>query len=111
MKRTVMKSPMTSVTTKIEGFYRALGQLERWPDGAGVIIPRANVRNLQLDREVVDAVRSLLLGLSFGKFASVPHDRKTAKYYKKLSRYSAALAFVSDVSMLILGGKMKQYTQ
>jgi len=55
-----------------------------------------------------NAVRSLLLGLSFGKFAMVPHDRKTAKYYKKLSRYSAALAFVSDISMLTLGGKLKQ---
>ena len=55
-----------------------------------------------------NAVRSLILGLSFGKFASVPHDRKSAKYYKKLSRYSSALAFVSDFSMLILGGRMKQ---
>jgi len=55
-----------------------------------------------------NAVRSLVLGLSFGKFAAVPHDRKTAKYYQKLSRYSAALAFVSDVSMLTLGGKLKQ---
>jgi acyl-CoA dehydrogenase len=53
-------------------------------------------------------VRSLVLGLSFGKFAMVPHDRKTAKYYQKLSRYSAALAFVSDVAMLTLGGKLKQ---
>jgi acyl-CoA dehydrogenase len=49
-----------------------------------------------------------VLGLSFGKFAAVPHDRKTAKYYQKLSRYSAALAFVSDISMLTLGGKLKQ---
>ena len=55
-----------------------------------------------------NAVRTLVLGLSFGKFTSVPHDRKTAKYYKKLSRYSAALAFVSDISMLTLGGKLKQ---
>jgi acyl-CoA dehydrogenase len=55
-----------------------------------------------------NAVRSLVLGLSFGKFAMVPHDRKTAKYYKKLSRYSSALAFVSDISMLTLGGKLKQ---
>ncbi|MBT8040848.1 MAG: acyl-CoA dehydrogenase [Xanthomonadales bacterium] len=55
-----------------------------------------------------NAVRSFVLGLSFGKFAKVPHDRKTAKYYKKLSRYSATLAFVSDVSMLVLGGKLKQ---
>jgi acyl-CoA dehydrogenase len=55
-----------------------------------------------------NAVRSLVLGLSFGKFATVPHDRKTAKYYQKLSRYSAALAFASDISMLTLGGKLKQ---
>jgi acyl-CoA dehydrogenase len=55
-----------------------------------------------------NAARSLILGLSFGKFAMVPHDRKTAKYYKKLSRYSASLAFVSDIAMLTLGGKLKQ---
>jgi len=57
---------------------------------------------------VRNAVRSLVLGLSFGRFATVPHDRKTAKYYKILSRYSAALSFVSDISMLTLGGKLKQ---
>jgi acyl-CoA dehydrogenase len=55
-----------------------------------------------------NAVRSLALGLSFGKFSTVPHDRKTAKYYQKLSRYSASLAFVSDIAMLTLGGKLKQ---
>jgi acyl-CoA dehydrogenase len=55
-----------------------------------------------------NAVRSLVLGLSFGKFTIVPHDRKTAKYYQKLSRYSASLAFVSDVAMLTLGGRLKQ---
>jgi acyl-CoA dehydrogenase len=55
-----------------------------------------------------NAVRSLVLGLSFGKFTIVPHDRKTAKYYQKLSRYSASLAFVSDIAMLTLGGKLKQ---
>jgi len=55
-----------------------------------------------------NAVRSLMLGLSFGKFTTVPHDRKTAKYYQKLSRYSASLAFVSDIAMLTLGGKLKQ---
>ena len=55
-----------------------------------------------------NAVRSLVLGMSFGKFAAVPRDRRTAKYYQKLSRYSSSLAFVSDVSMLTLGGKLKQ---
>ncbi len=54
-----------------------------------------------------NAVRSMLLGLSFGGFATVPSDRKTARYYRKLTRYSAALAFASDVAMLVLGGKLK----
>jgi acyl-CoA dehydrogenase len=54
-----------------------------------------------------NAVRSLLLGLSFGRFTTVPHDRKTARYYRKLTRYSATLAFVSDIAMLTLGGKLK----
>ncbi len=55
-----------------------------------------------------NAVRSLVLGMSFGRFAAVPNDRQTAPYYQKLSRYSAALAFVSDIAMLTLGGKLKQ---
>ncbi len=55
-----------------------------------------------------NAVRSLVLGMSFGKFAAVPKDRRTAKYYQKLSRYSSALAFVADIAMLTLGAKLKQ---
>jgi acyl-CoA dehydrogenase len=55
-----------------------------------------------------NAVRSLVLGMSFGKFAAVPKDRRTAKYYQKSSRYSSALAFVADIAMLTLGSKLKQ---
>jgi len=54
-----------------------------------------------------NAVRSLILGMSFGKFAAVPKDRRTARYYQKLSRYSSSLAFVSDIAMLSLGSKLK----
>ena len=54
-----------------------------------------------------NAVRSMVLGLSFARFAAVPTDRKTARYYRKLTRYSAALAFASDIAMLTLGGKLK----
>jgi acyl-CoA dehydrogenase len=57
---------------------------------------------------VRNAVRSLILGLSFGRFAAVPRDRRTARYYQKLSRYSASLAFISDIAMLTFGGKLKQ---
>lgn len=56
---------------------------------------------------ISNAVRSMFLGLSLARFKVVPSDRKTAKYYRKLSRYSASLAFASDIAMLTLGGKLK----
>jgi acyl-CoA dehydrogenase len=56
---------------------------------------------------ISNAIRSMLLSLSFARFAAVPTDRKTAGYYRKLTRYSAALAFASDIAMLTLGGKLK----
>jgi acyl-CoA dehydrogenase len=55
-----------------------------------------------------NAVRSFVLGFSRGHLAHVPGDRHTARYYRKLSRYSASLAFASDIAMLSLGGKLKQ---
>jgi len=54
------------------------------------------------------AVRSMVLGVSAGRFAAVPGDRKTRKYYRKLSRYSASFAFLADIAMLPYGGKLKQ---
>ncbi len=54
------------------------------------------------------AVRSFVLGLSFARFAAVPGDRRTRKYYRKLTRYSAAFAFMADIAMLTYGGKLKQ---
>jgi len=54
------------------------------------------------------AVRSFVLGLSFARFAAVPGDRRTRKYYRKLTRYSAAFAMLADLAMLTYGGKLKQ---
>ncbi|NIP17382.1 MAG: acyl-CoA dehydrogenase [Xanthomonadales bacterium] len=56
-----------------------------------------------------NAVRSLVLGFSRGRLTRVPvpHDRRLSGFYRKLTRYSAALAFASDVAMLTLGGKLK----
>ncbi len=54
------------------------------------------------------AARSIVLGASSGRFAAVPGDRRTRKYYHKLSRYAAAFAFLADVAMLTYGGKLKQ---
>jgi acyl-CoA dehydrogenase len=55
-----------------------------------------------------NAVRSFILGLSLGHLARVPRREGTARYYRKLSRYSAALAFSADIAMATLGGKLKQ---
>lgn len=57
-----------------------------------------------------NGVRSFLLGLSRGRLATVParNNRRMAGYYRKMSRYSAALAFCADLAMLSLGGKLKQ---
>ena len=56
---------------------------------------------------ISNAVRSLVLGLTGASIGKVPGDSYTRRYYRKLSRYSANLALVADVSMLTLGGKLK----
>jgi len=53
------------------------------------------------------ASRSLFLGMSSGRFAVVPGDRKTRLYYRKLTRYSASFAFLADIALLTYGGKLK----
>lgn len=52
--------------------------------------------------------RSLVLGLSFGRFTVVPGDRRTRRYYRKLERYSASFALLADVALLTYGGRLKQ---
>ena len=54
-----------------------------------------------------NAVRAFVLGLTHAKIGAAPGDAYTRRYYRKLNRYSAALALVADVSMGVLGGKLK----
>lgn len=56
---------------------------------------------------ISNAVRSLVLGLSAASIGQVPGDAYTRRFYRKLNRYSANLALVSDVAMLSLGGRLK----
>jgi len=60
-----------------------------------------------IGHSISNAVRAFVLGLSFARFAAVPGDRRTRKYYRKLSRYSAGFAFLADIIMLTYGGKLK----
>ncbi|MCC6592678.1 MAG: acyl-CoA dehydrogenase [Xanthomonadales bacterium] len=57
---------------------------------------------------VSNACRAFVYGITHSRVGSAPADPYTRKFYRKLSRYSAALALVADISMLLLGGKLKQ---
>jgi acyl-CoA dehydrogenase len=55
-----------------------------------------------------NAVRSLVYGLTGGRIIGVPTEQPTRRYYQALTRYSAAFAFASDITMLVLGGTLKR---
>src|SRR5213075_1448339 len=54
--------------------------------------------------------RALVMGFTGSHFAGVPENiaPETRRYYQQLTRFSAALAFLSDVSMGSLGGALKR---
>ena len=53
------------------------------------------------------AVRAFTLGLTGARLARAPVAGPAAHYFRRLERFSAALAFVSDLTMGVLGGKLK----
>lgn len=54
-----------------------------------------------------NAASAFFHGLTFAKFASHPRSRAPRYYYQQLARTSSAFALVADVSMALLGGKLK----
>ena len=54
--------------------------------------------------------RTLVMGFTGSHFVGVPADvaPETRRYYQQLTRFSAALAFLADVSMGVLGGNLKR---
>ena len=53
------------------------------------------------------AVRAFTLGLTGARLARAPLRGPAAHYFRRLERMSAALAFASDLTMAVLGGKLK----
>jgi len=53
------------------------------------------------------AVRALTLGLTGARLARAPVEGELAPYFRDMERFSAALAFCSDLTMGVLGGKLK----
>ena len=54
------------------------------------------------------AARTLTFGLSGSITAKAPVDGVAAPYYRKLERFSSALAICSDITMGMLGGELKK---
>ena len=59
---------------------------------------------------LANMARTLVTGLTGSHFVGVPADvaPETRRYYQQLTRFSAALAFLADVSMGSLGGALKR---
>ncbi|HEX7965743.1 MAG TPA: acyl-CoA dehydrogenase [Gammaproteobacteria bacterium] len=57
---------------------------------------------------ISNAARSLFLGLTGALFAAAPGTGRTRRYFRQLSRMSAAFTFTADVGLLMLGGEMKR---
>jgi acyl-CoA dehydrogenase len=57
-----------------------------------------------------NAVRAFVSGITGSHFVGVPSGvaPETRRYYQQLTRFSAAFAFISDVSMLVMGGDLKR---
>ena len=54
--------------------------------------------------------RSITMGLTGSHFVRVPRDvaPETRRYYQQLTRFSAALAYLSDIAMFSIGGNLKR---
>lgn len=59
---------------------------------------------------ISNMVRTLFLSITFSRLASAPVNihPATKRYFQKLTRYSAVFAFITDVSLMILGGTLKR---
>ena len=62
---------------------------------------------------MANGARALVLGLTGSHFADVPPTPaivapEAKRYYQQLTRFSAAFSFLSDVSMIVLGGGLKR---
>ena len=59
---------------------------------------------------ISNLARSLVMGLTGSHFVRTPEaiDPRTRRYYQQLTRMSASFAFLSDVSMLVMGGGLKR---
>ena len=80
------------------------------PDGRQGLIDFDRALFAHVAYTVKNGVRALWYGLTGSHFVSVPSSvaPSSKRYYQQLTRFSAAFAFLADVSMLVLGGGLKR---
>ena len=59
---------------------------------------------------VSNGLRAFFMGLTGSHFVTVPDNTapENKRYYQQLTRFSAAFAFMADISMLVMGGALKR---
>ncbi len=62
---------------------------------------------LHMGHTIRNTLRSVLLGLTGGLLEPVPDAGDLRRYYRQLSRFSAAYALLTDVCLLTIGGGLK----
>ncbi|MDD5297899.1 MAG: acyl-CoA dehydrogenase [Rhodocyclaceae bacterium] len=80
------------------------------PDKAGGLVDFDRALLGHAGYAIRNGLRTWVLGMTGSHFVSVAADvaPETKRYYQQLTRFSAAFAFLSDVSMLVMGGGLKR---
>jgi acyl-CoA dehydrogenase len=78
-------------------------------DEAAALAPFDEALMSHMGFTLSNAARALVDGVTFSLFARAPRNAgPLARYYRHLSRMSAAFAFVADLCLLLLGGELKR---
>jgi len=80
------------------------------PDKAKALVDFDSALFGHLRFSIGNALRALGTGLTGSHFVAVPSTvaGQTRRYYQQLTRFSSAFAFLSDISMLVMGGDLKR---
>ncbi|MDQ5915625.1 MAG: acyl-CoA dehydrogenase [Pseudomonadota bacterium] len=80
------------------------------PDGAKGLVDFDKALFGHIGFTITHAFGALFKGLTGSHFVAVPSNvaPETRRYYQQLTRFSAAFAFLSDISMLVMGGELKR---
>ncbi|MCW5580124.1 MAG: acyl-CoA dehydrogenase [Luteimonas sp.] len=66
-----------------------------------------NVLYRHIGGAISNAVRSFWFGITGARIGAAPGDDNTRRYFRRMDRYAANLALLTDVSLGALGGKLK----